>query len=79
MGAGADHPAGQSGQPLGAVDAPAVVLPNGNVLFTAGPITIPATFQAPTFFFEYDPAANTHRHGAGGGDLPRRCRTRAGC
>jgi hypothetical protein len=46
-------------QPLGAVDAPAVVLPNGNVLFTAGPITTPATFQAPTFFFEYDPAANT--------------------
>ncbi|MBT2305548.1 hypothetical protein J7E70_34725 [Variovorax paradoxus] len=45
-------------QPLGAVDAPAVVLPNGNVLFTAGPITSPATFQAPTFFFEYDPTAN---------------------
>lgn len=47
------------GQPLGAVDAPAVVLPNGNVLFTAGPITSPATFQAPTFFFEYDPASNS--------------------
>jgi hypothetical protein len=47
------------GQPLGAVDAPAVVLPNGNVLFTAGPITVPATFQSPTFFFEYDPVANT--------------------
>ncbi len=46
-------------QPLGAVDAPAVVLPNGNVLFTAGPITTPATFNAPTFFFEYDPVANT--------------------
>lgn len=47
------------GQPLGAVDAPAVVLPNGNVLFSAGPITTPASFNAPTFFFEYDPAANT--------------------
>lgn len=46
-------------QPLGAVDAPAVVLPNGNVLFTAGPITTPATFNAPTFFFEYDPTTNT--------------------
>src|SRR5262245_54174696 len=46
-------------QPLGAVDAPAAVLPNGNVLFTAGPITQPATFQAPTFFFEYDPVANS--------------------
>ena len=46
-------------QPLGTVDAPACVLPNGNVLFSAGPITSPATFQSPTFFFEYDPAANS--------------------
>jgi hypothetical protein len=46
-------------QPLGAVDAPAVVLPNGKVLFTVGPITAPATFQSPTFFFEYDPVANS--------------------
>jgi hypothetical protein len=45
-------------QPLGTVDAPALVLPNGNVLFSAGPITSPATFQPPTFFFEYDPTAN---------------------
>lgn len=45
-------------QPLGAVDAPACVLPNGNVLFSAGPITTPASFQPPTFFFEYDPVAN---------------------
>ncbi len=46
------------GQALGAVDAPACVLPNGNVLFSASPITSPATFQTPTFLFEYDPAAN---------------------
>ncbi len=46
-------------QPLGPVDAPACVLPNGRVLFSAGPITSPATFQAPTFFFEYDPSANS--------------------
>ena len=46
------------GQPLGAVDAPAVVLPNGNVLFTVGPITTPATFQTPTFFLEYNPTTN---------------------
>lgn len=46
------------GQPLGTVDGPACLLPNGNVLFTAGPITVPASFQQPTFFFEYDPAAN---------------------
>jgi hypothetical protein len=45
-------------QPLGAVDAPACVMPDGHVLFTAGPITSPATFQAPTFTFEYDPTSN---------------------
>jgi hypothetical protein len=37
-------------------------LPNGNVLFSASPITIPASFQLPTFFFEYDPVANTITH-----------------
>ena len=47
------------GQPLGPVDAPACVLPNGKVLFSVGPITNPASFQTPTFFFEYDPIANT--------------------
>jgi hypothetical protein len=47
------------GQPLGTVDAPAALLPNGKVLFAAGPITSPATFQSPTFFFEYDPITNT--------------------
>ncbi len=47
------------GQALGTVDAPACLLPNGRVLFSAGPITTPATFQAPTYYFEYDPVANT--------------------
>jgi hypothetical protein len=47
------------GQPLGAVDAPACVLPNGKVLFTVGPITSPASFNPPTFFMEYDPVANS--------------------
>lgn len=51
-------PSNSSGQALGAVDAPAVVLPNGKVLFSVGPITTPATFQSPTYFFEYDPEAN---------------------
>ena len=48
-----------SGQPHGTVDAPACLLPNGKVLFTAGPITSPATFQPPATFFEYDPATNS--------------------
>jgi hypothetical protein len=46
-------------QSLGAVDAPACVLPNGNVLFSASPITNPASFQSPMYCFEYDPVANT--------------------
>ncbi|HEX8853549.1 MAG TPA: hypothetical protein VF754_08685 [Pyrinomonadaceae bacterium] len=47
------------GEALGTVDAPAVLLPNGRVLFSAGPITVPATFQSPTYFFEFDPESNT--------------------
>jgi len=47
------------GEALGTVDAPAAVLPNGRVLFSASPITIPASFQTPTYFFEYDPATNS--------------------
>jgi hypothetical protein len=47
------------GEALGTVDAPAAVLPNGRVLFSAGPITVPASFQSPTYFFEYDPPTNS--------------------
>lgn len=47
------------GEALGTVDAPAALLPNGRVLFSVGPITIPATFQSPTYFFEYDPDTNS--------------------
>lgn len=46
-------------QAQGTVDAPACLLPNGKVLFTAGPITNPAGFHPPTSAFEYDPVANT--------------------
>jgi hypothetical protein len=52
-------PNGPNGEALGAVDAPAAVLPNGNVLFSVCPITVPATFGSPSYFFEYDPVANT--------------------
>lgn len=52
-------PSVNAGEALGAVDAPACVLTNGRVLLSAGPITTPASFQAPTYFFEYDPAANS--------------------
>ncbi len=56
---GPSIPQVNANQPLGAVDAPAAVLPNGKILFTSSPRTNPASFQAPTFFFEYDPVANT--------------------
>lgn len=52
-------------EPLGAVDAPACLLPNGHVLFTVGPITTPATFKSPTYFFEFDPIANSISQVAG--------------
>lgn len=47
------------GEALGTVDAPAAVLPNGRVFFSAGPITVPASFQSPSYFFEYDPPTNS--------------------
>jgi hypothetical protein len=45
--------------PQGTVDGPGCLLPNGKVLFSAGPITNPAGFNPPTSFFEYDPAADS--------------------
>jgi hypothetical protein len=51
------------GQQLIAKDAPAALLPNGNVLCAVSPVAgCPASNQGycpPTFFFEYDPAAST--------------------
>ena len=57
--AGPNIPPVNPGEALGAVDAPAALLPNGKVLVVASPITSPATFQTPTYCFEYDPASNT--------------------
>lgn len=59
---GPSIPQVNTNQPLGAVDAPAAVLPNGRVLFSSSPRTTPASFQSPTFFFEFDPVANTISH-----------------
>lgn len=56
---GPNIPPVNPGEALGAVDAPAALLPNGKVLVVASPITTPATFQSPTYFFEYDPGTNT--------------------
>lgn len=57
--AGPNIPNDSGGQAQGTVDAPAVVLPNGKVLFSVGPITIPASFQSPTNFYEFDPDTDT--------------------
>jgi hypothetical protein len=48
------------GQQLGAKDAPGCLLPNGRVLCVAGPVDgVSGNYLAPTYFFEYAPAANT--------------------
>ncbi len=57
--AGPNIPQVNPGEALGAVDAPAAVMPNGKVLLCAGPITTPASFQDPTYFFEFDPTTDT--------------------
>ena len=49
-----------AGVQLGAKDAPACLLPNGRVLCAAGPVDGQRnTYAGPTYFLEYDPAANT--------------------
>jgi len=50
---GPDFPV-SGGQLMGAVDAPACLLPNGNVLCIVGPITA-AGWSDPSEFFEFDP------------------------
>jgi hypothetical protein len=48
-----------NGRDIGAEDAPASFLPNGNVLCCFGPVTSSGgTFETPTYFFEYDTATN---------------------
>lgn len=44
-----------NGRSIGAEDAPAAILPNGNVLIALGPVTANGgTFESPTYSFEYD-------------------------
>lgn len=47
-------------QSIGAKDAPAALLPNGRVLCAVGPVDgVSGDYLSPTFFFEFDPAANS--------------------
>lgn len=44
-----------NGQPCGAKDAPGCLLPNGNVLFTVGPVDgVSGDYLSPTYFYEFD-------------------------
>jgi len=55
---GPDFPVDTNGNLMGAVDAPACLLPNGNVLCIAGPIVLAgpdAGFASPSDFFEFNP------------------------
>jgi hypothetical protein len=44
----------QDGSNVGVVDGPAALLPNGNILFAAGPINAAGDFLKPCYFFEFD-------------------------
>jgi hypothetical protein len=60
--AGPDFPADSNGNLKAAVDAPACLLPNGNVLCCVGAIALSggdAGFSTPAEFFEFDPNAGT--------------------
>lgn len=57
-----------TGALMGADDAPAAVLPNGNVLFTADSVSID-TYSPPTAIFDYDPGTNTITQVAGLADM----------
>jgi hypothetical protein len=52
--AGPDFPLDQNGLLMEAKDAPACLLPNGNVLCVAGPAGEGGVFPNPTNFFEFD-------------------------
>ncbi|HLK61608.1 MAG TPA: kelch repeat-containing protein, partial [Chthonomonadaceae bacterium] len=49
---------GGTNKQLGAIDAPACLEPNGKVLCTVGPTTSNG-YAYPTYFYEYDPVAQT--------------------
>ena len=58
--AGPDFPADANGNLKSALDAPACLLPNGNVLCCVGPIALAggdAGFSTPSEFYEFDPPA----------------------
>jgi hypothetical protein len=50
---GGDLPA-QSGKNIGIMDGPAALLPDGNILFGAGPIDAAGDYLAPSSYFEFD-------------------------
>jgi hypothetical protein len=51
------HLPAQFGQTLGTKNGPACLLPNGKILFVAGPVSGNASdYFAPSYFFEFDPA-----------------------
>jgi hypothetical protein len=52
---GPDIPSPDGGKTqLGTIDGPAAILPNGNILAGAGPLSNPGNFNSPVSYFEYD-------------------------
>lgn len=54
---GPDIPSPDGGRTqLGTIDGPAAILPDGNILVGAGPLSNPGNFNPPVSFFEFDGA-----------------------
>jgi hypothetical protein len=52
---GPDIPSPDGGKTqLGVIDGPGAILPNGNILVGAGPLSNPGNFNAPDSYFEFD-------------------------
>ena len=39
---------------LGTIDGPGAILPNGNILVGAGPLSVPGNYNSPVSYFEFD-------------------------
>jgi len=60
----------EGSQALGIVDGPAALLPNGNILFGAGPTNANGDFLSPCYYFEFDGAAFNRTNDPPNNDCP---------
>jgi len=60
----------EGSQALGVVDGPAALLPNGNILFGAGPTNASGDFLSPCYYFEFDGVAFNRTNDPPNNDCP---------